>query len=103
MKLEDVRSLHPFNYFCSHAGVHLNRCNVLRLFKNFYSQVSGTGPDFHDLVCRLEVRLNVKGRRVNEFYGFAMVGEQVRNQGGRSRRTASTILDRIFVSELHRY
>jgi hypothetical protein len=60
MKLTDVRSLHSFNHFRSHAGVHLYRCNVFRLLENFHSQVSGTGADFHDLVCWFEIRLKMK-------------------------------------------
>ena len=55
---EYVRSLHPLHYFRGHTWIHLNRCNVFRLFENLDGEVSSTGADFQHFVCRFQICLN---------------------------------------------
>ena len=53
-----VRSLYPLHYFCGHTWIHLNRCNVFRLFENLDGEVSSTRADFQHFFCRFQICLN---------------------------------------------
>lgn len=57
MKLKDVRSLYPLNHFRSHSRIHLDCRDVFCVLQDFNGQVSGTGTDFQDFICWLQVCL----------------------------------------------